>query len=69
MKEPEAEQIAGLINGVVENIDDESAIEQIGREALLLCSRFPVPEHFIIPSRNQLDMMRVADRMTRPLFE
>ncbi len=69
MKEPEAEQIAGLINSVVENIDNESAIEQIGREALLLCSRFPVPEHFIIPSRNQLDMMRVADRMTRPLFE
>jgi glycine hydroxymethyltransferase len=53
MKEQQARQIAGLINRVVENIDNESVIEQVGREALLLCSQFPVPDHFIIPTRNK----------------
>ncbi|HUT28385.1 MAG TPA: serine hydroxymethyltransferase [Sedimentisphaerales bacterium] len=53
MKEQQARQIAGLINRVVENIDDESVIEQVGREALLLCSQFPVPDHFIIPTKNK----------------
>ncbi len=52
MKEPEAEQIATLINRVVENIDNESVIEEVGKEALLLCSQFPVPEHFIIPNKH-----------------
>jgi glycine hydroxymethyltransferase len=52
MKEPEAEQIADFINKVAENVDNESAVEQVGKEVLLLCSRFPVPEHFIIPNRN-----------------
>ncbi len=48
MKEKECEQIAGLINRVVDNIDKESVIEEVGKEALLLCSQFPVPEHFIV---------------------
>jgi glycine hydroxymethyltransferase len=52
MKEPEARQVADFINRVAENIDNESAIEQVGKEVLMLCSRFPVPEHFIIPNRN-----------------
>jgi glycine hydroxymethyltransferase len=52
MKEPEAQQIATFIHRVAENIDKESAIEEVGKEALLLCSQFPVPEHFIIPNRN-----------------
>jgi len=52
MKEAEAEQIAALINRVVENIDNESVIEEVGKEVLLLCSQFPVPEHFIIPNKN-----------------
>ena len=52
MKEPEAEQIASFINKVVENIDNESVIEEVGKEALLLCSQFPVPDHFIIPNKN-----------------
>ncbi|MBN2136715.1 MAG: serine hydroxymethyltransferase [Sedimentisphaerales bacterium] len=47
MKEPEAEQIATFINTVAENIDNEAVIEQVGKETLLLCSQFPVPEHFI----------------------
>jgi len=50
MKEPQMEQIAYFINQVAKNIDDESVIEQVQRQALLLCSRFPVPEHFIIPN-------------------
>jgi glycine hydroxymethyltransferase len=51
-KEEECRQIAAFINKVAENIDKESVIEQVGREALLLCSQFPVPEHFIIPTKH-----------------
>jgi glycine hydroxymethyltransferase len=53
MKEPEAGQIATFISRVAENIDNESAIEQVGKEALLLCSQFTVPEHFIIPNNKK----------------
>jgi glycine hydroxymethyltransferase len=51
-KQEQAKQIAGFINMVAENIDNESVIEQVGKEVLLLCSQFPVPEHFIIPNKN-----------------
>jgi len=51
-KEPEAQQVAAFISRVAENIDNESVIEQVGKEVLLLCSQFPVPEHFIIPPKN-----------------
>ena len=53
MKEEQAEQIAVFINTVAENIDNESVIEEVGKEALLLCSHFPVPDHFIIPGNNR----------------
>jgi len=52
MKEEQARQVAGFINKVTENIDNESVIEEVGKEVLLLCSQFPVPEHFIIPNKN-----------------
>ncbi len=52
MREPEAEQIAAFINKVVENIDNETVIEEVGKDVLLLCSQFPVPDHFIIPNKN-----------------
>ena len=52
MREPEAEQIASFIHRVAEDLDKESVIEQVGKEVLLLCSQFPVPEHFIIPQKN-----------------
>jgi len=52
MKEPEARQIAAFIRQVADNIDKESVIEKVGKEVLLLCSQFPVPEHFIIPHKN-----------------
>jgi glycine hydroxymethyltransferase len=51
-KEPEARQVAAFIAKVAENVDNEPVIEQVGKEVLLLCSQFPVPEHFIIPQKN-----------------
>lgn len=58
MKEPEVEQIAGFINKVVEDIENEEVIEEVGKEVLLLCSQFPVPDHFIIPNKNNVVMGR-----------
>jgi glycine hydroxymethyltransferase len=52
MKEEEMDVIAEFYSKIAENIDNESVIESIGKEALLLCSCFPVPEHFIIPPKN-----------------
>ena len=51
-KQEQAKQIADFINKIAENIDNESIIEEVGKEVLLLCSQFPVPEHFIIPNKN-----------------
>jgi glycine hydroxymethyltransferase len=67
MKEDEAKQIATLINKVVENVDNESIIEEVGKEVLLLCSQFPVPEHFIIPNKNA-ESMQASDHLTPLLF-
>ncbi len=50
MKEEQARQIAAFINKIAVNIDNETVIEEVGKEVLLLCSRFTVPEHFIIPN-------------------
>ena len=52
MKEDQAREIANLINKVTENIDNEAVIEEVGKQALLLCSQFPVPDHFIISNKN-----------------
>ncbi len=52
MKESQAEQVAAFISKVAENIDNETVIEKVGKDVLLLCSQFPVPEHFIIPNKN-----------------
>jgi glycine hydroxymethyltransferase len=54
MKESEAAKIAEFISKVADNIDDESVIEKVGKEVLLMCSHFPVPEHFIIPGKNNV---------------
>ncbi|MBN1807017.1 MAG: serine hydroxymethyltransferase [Sedimentisphaerales bacterium] len=51
MREPEAEQVATFINKIAENIDNDAVIEQVGKEVLLLCSQFTVPEHFIINNK------------------
>ncbi len=68
MKEEHARQIAGFINKVAENIDSESVIEEVGKEALLLSSQFPVPEHFIIPNKDNVNMMQTSDVLTPWLF-
>lgn len=68
IKEEEVEQIAASINTVVENIDNESIIEDVAREMLLLCSQFPVPEHFIIPNQKNPDWMHAEDDITKRLF-
>jgi len=68
MKQEQAEQIASFINKVVENIDNESVIEEVGKEVLLLCSRFPVPEHFIIPNKNNPGTLQAANELTPQLF-
>ncbi len=52
MREDEMRQIAELINKVAQNVDSETVIEKVGREVLLLCSQFPVPDHFILPNKN-----------------
>ncbi len=51
MKEDQMDLIAGFINRVAQNIDNESEIEEVAQEALLLCSQFPVPDHFIISGK------------------
>ncbi|MDD5459775.1 MAG: serine hydroxymethyltransferase [Phycisphaerae bacterium] len=52
-KEEQAVMVAEFISRVAENIDNETAIEEIGKEVLLLCSQFPVPDHFIIPNNGK----------------
>ena len=60
-------QIAGFINKVAENIDNESVIEEVGKEVLFLSSQFPVPEHFIIPNKDNPEIPRL-DFLTPWLF-
>ncbi|MBN2403706.1 MAG: serine hydroxymethyltransferase [Spirochaetes bacterium] len=52
MKEDQMDIIAQFINKVADNIDNESIIEETGKEVLMLCSKFRVPEHFIIPGKD-----------------
>ncbi len=47
MKEEQMDCIADYMKRIVEDIDNETVIEDIGKEVLLLCSQFPVPDHFI----------------------
>ena len=48
MKEDEMDQIADAIAKVAEDCENQVLLEKVRKEMLLLCSRFPVPEHFII---------------------
>ena len=54
MKEQEMEQIASFIDRVANNIDNDDIIEEVSKEVLLLCSQFPVPDHFIINGKNNI---------------
>ncbi|MBN1788559.1 MAG: serine hydroxymethyltransferase [Sedimentisphaerales bacterium] len=51
MKEEQMKLLADFISTVAENLDNENTIAQVGEKVLLLCSEFPVPEHFIIPPK------------------
>lgn len=68
MKVEQAEQIAGFINKVAENIDNESVIEEVAKEVLLLCSQFPVPDHFIIPNKANVEALQASNGLTPWLF-
>ncbi len=46
MKEEQMDQVALWIRTVAENLDNESVIEQVGRQVQDLCRQFPVPEIF-----------------------
>ncbi len=48
MKEEQMDTIAKLMETVARNVDREEVIEKVSREVLLLCSQFPVPDHFIV---------------------
>ena len=50
MKEDDMDIIASFINRIADNTENESEIEKVGREVLLLSSQYPVPDHFIIPT-------------------
>ncbi|MCE5339835.1 MAG: serine hydroxymethyltransferase [Planctomycetaceae bacterium] len=52
MKEEQMKIVASLIAKVADNIDNEDVIAQVSRESLMLCSQFPVPDHFIIPAKS-----------------
>jgi len=51
MREPEMAIIARLMSRVAEKPSSDSALAKVGKEALLLCSQFPVSDHFTIPSK------------------
>ncbi|MFH0975602.1 MAG: serine hydroxymethyltransferase [Spirochaetota bacterium] len=53
MKEDQMDFIAQFISKVADNVDNEKVIEEVGKEVLLLCSQFRVPEHFHIPGVDQ----------------
>lgn len=46
MKEEQMDQVALWIRTVAENLENESVIEQVGRQVQDLCRQFPVPEVF-----------------------
>lgn len=60
MKEEEMDQIAAFIARVAENLDNEAEIERVNRDVLLLCSQFPVPDHFMIPDRKSVPFTPAA---------
>ena len=49
MKEEQMDLIAGWINTICENLDEEAVISNVGRQVEELCEQFPLPESFIQP--------------------
>ena len=54
MKEEQMNQIAVAFKKVAENIENESVLEEVRKDMLLLCSHFPVPDHFIVPPEKNI---------------
>ena len=49
MKEEQMDVIAGWIDTISRNLDDEKVIARVGKEVEELCGQFPIPESFIQP--------------------
>lgn len=47
MKEPQMEMVAGWIKTIAENVENEQAIEKVGKEVVAVCKQFPVKESFV----------------------
>ncbi len=49
MKEDQMDLIAGWINTICDNLENEDVIAKCGSEVLELCSQFPLPDTFVQP--------------------
>ena len=49
MKEDQMDLIAGWINTVCDNLENEDVVEKIGQEVQELCAQFPLPGSFVQP--------------------
>ena len=49
MKEEQMDLIAGWIDTISHNLDDEKVISKVGKEVEALCGQFQVPENFTQP--------------------
>jgi glycine hydroxymethyltransferase len=49
MKEDQMDLVAGWINTISENVEDDAVIDKVGREVEQLCGQFPLPESFCQP--------------------
>ena len=47
MKAEQMEMIAGFFNDVIENIEDDAAIEKVGKRTEEFNEQFPVPDYFV----------------------
>ncbi|MHC4291728.1 MAG: hypothetical protein ACYSTR_05885 [Planctomycetota bacterium] len=41
--------IAGWVNTICENLENEDVINKVGQEVEELCAQFPLPESFLQP--------------------
>ena len=49
MKEDQMDLIAGWVNTICENLENEDVINKVGQEVEELCAQFPLPESFLQP--------------------
>lgn len=49
MKEEQMDLIAGWINTICDNLENEAVIDKCGKEVQDLCAQFPLPESYIQP--------------------